>query len=373
MRTLDRFRSLDPVILWLTLGLLLFGLIVLWSATGPVAIARAGNSLYFVKRQLINGIIPGLILFFSLSVIDYRTWKPLAIVGLGASLVLLTLVFIPGLGLELGGARGWIRIGSFSLQPTEFVKLTFLLYLSAWLANREGQREHHTLENGLIPFLGALGSVVLLIVLQPDTGSMAVIVLMSLFVYFLSGAPVRWFASLSIVGAALLFFLVRHSQYRAARFMAFLHPELDPLGVGYHINQAILAIGSGGVFGLGYGHSRQKFLYLPEVEADSISAVMAEELGFIVMTLFLVALAVLVVRCLKIAREARDPFGRYLAAGIGVWVAVQIFLNMASMTGIMPMTGVTLPFISHGGSAMVSLLAAMGLVSGIPRANARTR
>lgn len=373
MRVLDRFRSLDPVIVWVTLGLLAFGLIVLLSATGPVGVARTGSSLFFVKRQLANGILPGLVLFFIFSIIDYRILRPLALLALMGSIAMLVLVFIPGIGLELGGARGWIGLGSFTLQPTEFVKFGFLIYLSAWLANRDGKDEHHTLENGLLPFLLALGSVMALIVLQPDTGSMAVIVGMSLFVYFLSGAPVIWFASLSVLGMGLLALLIKHSQYRAARFMAFLHPELDPLGVGYHINQALLAIGSGGIFGLGYGHSRQKFLYLPEVGADSIFAVMAEEMGFIFVVLFLVVFALLVSRCLKISREAQDPFGRYLAAGVGAWIAVQAFLNLGSMLGLMPMTGVTLPFISHGGSAMVALLAALGCVAGIPREVRRTR
>jgi cell division protein FtsW len=369
MRALDRFRALDPGILWTTLGLLVFGLVMLLSATGPVALSRSGSSLYFVKHQLTNGILPGLIAFFTLALIDYRVWRRFALFALVGSIIALTLVFIPGIGLELGGARGWIHLGAFTVQPTEFVKLTFLIYLSAWLANREGQRDHHTLENGLIPFLAALGAVMLLVVLQPDTGSMAVIVLMSLFVYFLSGAPVVWFAGLSVMGIGMLAFLIRHSQYRARRFTAFLHPELDPLGVGYHINQAILAVGSGGWFGLGYGHSRQKFLYLPEVEADSISAVIAEELGFVIMLALLLVFAGLIWRCFTISREARDPFGRYIAAGVGVWIAVQLFLNVGSMTGLMPMTGVTLPLISHGGSAMVSLLAALGLLAGIPRSN----
>lgn len=367
MRTLDRFRALDPGILWITGGLLVFGLIMLLSATGPVAIARSGSSLYFVKHQLVNGIIPGLVAFFALAVIDYRVWRSVAGIALIGSIGALLLVFIPGIGLKLGGARGWIHLGAFTLQPTEIVKLTFLIYLAAWLANREGQRDHHTLENGLLPFLAALGSVILLVILQPDTGSMTVIVLMSLFVYFLSGAPLSWFAGLSVSGLGMLTLLIRHSQYRAARFMAFLHPELDPLGVGYHINQAMLAIGSGGFFGLGYGRSRQKFLYLPEVEADSISAVIAEEMGFIVMLLLLAVFAAIIWRCFKISREARDPFGRYLAAGVGVWIAVQVFLNVGSMTGVMPMTGVTLPLISHGGSAMVALLGALGLIAGIPR------
>lgn len=364
------FRSLDPTILSLTVGLLVFGLVMLLSATVALAVSRTGDSWFYVKRQLLNGILPGMVLFFFFALVDYRHWRKLAVPALICSIILLILVYIPGLHVVLGGARGWIRIGPVQIQPSEFVKFGFLLYLSAWLANRHGKETHH-IENSLLPFLAALGSILLLLILQPDTGSMSVVLGMSLFLYFLSGAPIGWFVGLSAAGLGLVGLLIRVSPYRAARFMTFLHPELDPLGVGYHINQALLAIGSGGIWGLGYGHSRQKFLYLPEVEADSISAVMAEEMGFIVMVLFFVAMAALVWRCLSIARSTDDRFGMYLAAGVGAWVAIQTFLNVASMTGVMPMTGVTLPFVSHGGSAMVALLAAMGLVAGISKADRR--
>jgi cell division protein FtsW len=363
---------LDPIIVGLTAFFVLFGLAMLMSATGPTAVQSSGDSLFFVKRQVLSGVIPGMIGFFFLALIDYRRWKPFAIVALGSSLVLLILVYIPNVGHSLGGSRSWVQFGKLSFQPSEFVKLSFLVYVSAWLAARRGS-DAHDVQTGLMPFLGALGAVMLLLMLQPDTGSMAVIVGMSLTLYFISGAPIVWFIGLCAAGVGLLAALVKFSPYRAARFMTFLHPELDPKGIGYHINQAILAIGSGGWWGVGYGNSRQKFLYLPEVQSDSIIAVMAEEMGFLVMALYFVAFGYLVWRCFAIARATEDRFGSYLAAGIGSWLAIQFFLNAGSMCGLLPITGVTLPFISHGGSAMAVTLAAMGLVAGIPRTRGRTR
>jgi cell division protein FtsW len=333
------------------------------SATGPIGVQRAGDSLYYVKHQIFSGIFPGLILFFFFSLINYRAWRSFAFLALIATLILLVLVYLPGVGLTINGARSWIQIGMLSFQPSELVKLTFLLYLAAWLEQRQS----------IVPFLCSLGAVMLLLILQPDTGSMVVIVGMSLLLYYLSGAPTHWFIGLGALGAGFVGLMIKLSPYRAARFMTFLHPELDPKGIGYHINQAILAIGSGGFWGLGYGHSRQKFLYLPEVESDSISAIIAEEMGFLVMTLLLVAFAFLIWRCFKISRECPDRFGSFLAAGAGCIVAIQVLMNIGSMTGLMPMTGVTLPFISHGGSAMTVLLGTMGLVAGIPGRAARQR
>lgn len=363
----DRIASIDPVITGLAFGLTVFGLAVLMSATGPVAFQRTADSLFFVKRQFLQGVLPGAFLFALFAVIDYRIWKKLAVFFLIATFVLLALVYIPNVGVVIGGARSWVDLGPLRFQPSEIVKFTFLIYIAAWLAERKGRA--HDLKEGVLPFIGILSAVVFLLVIQPDTGTMAVVAATSLTMYLISGAPLAWFVLLALSGVGLVAFLIRISPYRAARFMTFLHPELDPKGIGYHINQAILAIGSGGVLGLGFGKSRQKYLYLPEVEADSIFAVMAEELGFIVILLFLTAYAFLIWRCFKIARDSRDEFGTFLAAGVGAWIGFQALINIMSMTGLMPMTGVTLPFISHGGTSLTILLAACGLVAGIPASN----
>jgi cell division protein FtsW len=356
----------DKVLVWLFLGLTLFGIAVLTSASGPLGYQKFGDSLYFLKRQLLNGILPGMVLFGLMSFINYRRWRRLAMPALIVTIVLLVLVFIPGMGINLGGSSRWVHLGPINFQPSEFVKVTFLLYMAAWLSARSGG-DARSIEKGLVPFLSILGVVMFLLVVQPNTGSMMVIAGASLLMYFLAGAPYVWFVGLGAAGLAMVALLIKLTPYRAARFMTFLHPELDPQGIGYHINQAFLAIGTGGWFGLGYGHSRQKYLYLPEVAGDSIFAIMAEELGFVVMLLFIAALAVLVWKCFSIAQRAPDEFGAFLAAGIGSWIALQVFLNISSMIGLVPITGVTLPFMSYGSSAFVALSVGCGLVASISR------
>lgn len=361
---LSRLRSLDTVIVGLTAFLVVVGFAMLMSATGPVAFARTQDSLYMVKRQFLLGLFPGVVAFFLCVLIDLKIWKKLALFGLIGSVVLLLLVYTP-LGVVVGGSRSWLSLGGLQFQPSEFVKFGLLLYFSAWFAGRT-KEQVRDMNEGLLPFLGALGLIVLLLIAQPDTGSMAVIAGTIGLMYVLSGAPLWWFAAMGSVGVGLIWLLIRLSPYRAERFMTFLHPELDPQGIGYHINQAMLAIGSGGWLGLGYGKSRQKFLYLPAVESDSIFAVMAEELGFVLTIFILTALIALIVRCFQIARQSQDGFGKYLAAGVGIWIAIQSVVNIGSMLGLLPMTGVTLPFISYGGTSLTVLLAAIGLVAALP-------
>jgi len=356
----------DKTFLWLVGGLTAFGIVMLMSASGPLGFQQFSDSFYFLKSQLVKGVIPGIFIFFVLTYLDYRKLRLLAAPALIATIVLLVLVYVPGIGLHIGGSSRWVTLFGLSFQPSEFVKVTFLIYVAAWLASRE-DRDLHTLDRGLFPFLVALGAVMILLVKQPNTGSTAVIVALSLACYFVTGAPFVWFATLAAAGTGLVYLLMRISPYRAARFMTFLHPELDPNGIGYHINQAFLAIGSGGLFGVGYGHSRQKFLYLPEVAGDSMFAVMSEELGFFAMILFLLALAAFVWRCFTIAKRAPDAFGTYLATGVGAWVAAQSILNISSMIGLVPITGVTLPFMSYGSSAFLALAAGCGIVASVSR------
>lgn len=356
----------DRSFLWLVAVIVLFGLVMLMSASGPLGYQKFGDSLYFLKHQLVMGVLPGLALFGILSFIDYRVWRAWAFPALVVTIALLVLVYIPGIGLEFSGSSRWVKIGPISFQPSEFVKITFLLYVAAWLASRH-EKDAHTIERGLAPFLVTLGIITVLLIKQPNTGSMMVIVGSALLTYFVAGAPFVWFLTLGGAAVGLIALLVRLTPYRAARLMTFLHPELDPQGIGYHINQAFLAIGSGGFFGLGYGHSRQKYLYLPEVAGDSIFAVAAEEMGFLIMTGFLIVLGLLVWRCLAIARRAPDAFGAFLATGVGAWIALQSFFNVASMIGLMPMTGVTLPLVSYGSSAFLALSAACGLVASVSR------
>ncbi len=360
-------KSIDILLLCIVSTIVFFGLIMLWSASAPSGYDQFGDSYYFLKHQLIFGLIPGIAALLAFSRIPYTFWQKHAFHLLILSIVLLILVFIPGFSAGIGTAHSWISIGGiFSLQPSEVVKMTFLFYLAAWLGKRDeyGVKDVHS---GFLPFLLVLGTIMLLMILQPDVGTMSIIAAMSLVVYFVAGAPLTYVFGLIATGIGMLTLLITMAPYRAARFTTFLNPELDPQGIGYHINQALLAIGSGGIFGVGYGHSRQKFQYLPEVSGDSIFAVISEELGFIFALLTLALFTVFLWRLLRIAQQTPDKFGKYFVIGVGAWITIQAFVNIGSMVALLPITGVPLPFISYGGTSLAVTLAAIGVVLNISR------
>ncbi|MEK7530197.1 MAG: putative lipid II flippase FtsW [Patescibacteria group bacterium] len=358
----------DRMVLGIVLGLVCVGLLALTSATSAVAFERFGDMYWFVKHQLFYGVLPGIVLLCITLRVPYVFWKKMAGILLWVSIGLLSLVFIPGIGADFGTAQSWVAIPGigFSFQPAEIVKLTFLLYLAAWFENRR-EKDLKGFTTGFVPFLVSLGMVALLILLQPDVGTMSVIVAIALTVYFVAGSPWPHLIGFGSLGVALFFLLIRFAPYRAARFTTFLHPEFDPQGIGYHVNQALLAVGSGGLFGLGFGQSRQKFQYLPEVASDSIFAVMAEELGFLISGAFIFVYAVLAYRLSVLAAGARDQFGQYVTVGVLAWVAFQAFVNIGAMLGLLPITGIPLPFVSYGGTSMVVLLGAVGIVLNISR------
>lgn len=361
------FLSADRTFLALLGGLLLLGFVLLASASGPTGFVRFHDTYYFLKHQIIFGLVPGIIGFIITTKIPYSYYRRYAGAMLILSLLLLLSVFIPGLGTDLGTfAKQWIVLGPLTLQPSELVKLTFLIYVAAWMEKRT-QTELRDMHSGLIPFLIVLSAVVGLLLLEHDTGTLAVIVAMALGVYFVAGAPWKYFALFGGLGVTGFALLLKLSPYRAARVMTFLHPELDPKGVGYHMNQALLAVGSGGFLGRGYGHSLQKFQYLPEVSGDSIFAVIAEELGFVLTTAFLILYVTFIARGIHIAMNAQDAFGKYLAAGVTCWIAAQAFFNIAAMVGVAPITGVPLPLVSYGGTALAVTLTALGVVVNVSK------
>lgn len=360
-------RPIDYTYLAIVGAIVLFGFMMLASASAPVGYDRFGDSYYFVTHQLVFGLIPGIAGLIFFSRVPYTFWKRNAWNLLLVSIALLVIVFIPGLSAGIGTAHSWISIGGFfSVQPSEIVKITFLFYLAAWL-ERRGEAGVRDVHGGFLPFIVTLGIILLLLLLQPDVGTMSIIAAMALAVYFVAGAPLVYVGGLIAGGASALALLIGLEPYRAARFTTFLNPELDPQGIGYHINQALLAIGSGGIFGVGYGHSRQKFQYLPEVSGDSIYAVIGEEMGLVVALLVLAAFLAFLWRTLKIANEAPDKFGKYVCVGIAAWIVIQAFVNIASMVALLPMTGITLPFVSYGGTSLAVSLWAVGVVLNISR------
>lgn len=350
-------------------AVIIFGLIMISSAGAALSYKQFNDGYYFVKHQIAFGLIPGLLLFYLLAKIDYKIWKKYAFPILIFSILLLLLVFIPGIGTSHGtNAKSWVMFGGFSFQPSEFVKLTFLIYLSSWLEKRNDKIKDFTY--GLLPFLILLGITLLLIL--PDVGTMVIILTSAFVVFFIAGASIIHLIFTSGLCGAIIFLLIKMEPYRMARFMTFLHPELDPQGIGYHINQALLAIGSGGLLGKGFGHSRQKFLYLPEPVGDSIFAIIAEEMGFLITAGLVMAFSFLIYKGFKIAKKAPDKFGKFLASGIMAWIIIQVFLNVSGMIGLLPMTGVPLPLISYGGSALMTAMAGLGIMVNISRQGMET-
>jgi cell division protein FtsW len=349
--------------------LVIFGLVMLSSAGAPDGFRNFGDSYWHVKHQLIFGFLPGLVCFFFFSRFDHRKLKKLALPLLIFSIVLLVLVFVPGIGSSNDTiARSWLNIFGFSIQPAEIVKLTYLLFLVAWLVGK-GEKKIQDLHYGFLPFIFILLVVVGLLMLQPDFGTMSIILFTSLAVYFVAGGRFLHMLWLSLVGVGGLAVMVKISPYRLARLTTFLHPELDPNGIGYHINQALLAVGSGSWLGRGFGHSRQKFAYLPEVAGDSIFAVVAEELGFVISAIVVLVFMFVAIRGFKLANQCKDQFSRLLAIGIITWFLFQAFLNIGAIIGILPLTGVPLPFISFGGTSLTMCLAATGILANISYQN----
>lgn len=344
--------------------LLVFGLLMLFSASSPESYTIFKSPYFLIKRQILLGVLPGLILFYIFSRLDFNLWqkaaKPFFIFGL----LLLVLVLIPGFSGDFGTARSWFSIFGFSFQPSELMKLALVVFLSAWLSQLQ-KEDFDDWQKSLLPFLVVLGIIGLLLMKQPDLGTFLVMFIISLAIYFVAGAKLIHLVgifSASVVGFVSLIFM---SSYRAHRILAFLNPNEDVLGIGYHINQALLAVGSGGFWGLGWGHSRQKFQYLPEVSADSIFAIIGEELGFLISVIFLGLLLFIFLRGIKIAEAAPNKFGRLFVVGVMAWFVGQSFLNIGAMVGLLPLTGLPLPLVSHGGSAMLIILAALGVMVNI--------
>lgn len=344
--------------------LVFFGIIMISSSSVVISMERFGHNYYYVGQQLIS-LVVGVIAMFITYSLDYRFWKKHSFWMMAITLLLLILVFVPGIGKSASGAHRWIGIGGQWFQPSELIKLTFIIYLSSWLAERGEKVKSFML--GFVPFSFLILVVGALIMLQPDLGTMSVIFLSATAIYFAAGASFTHLILGTGAVVVMLGILIKAAPYRLQRFLVFLNPSADAQGAGYHINQALLAIGAGGLWGLGFGQSKQKYLYLPQVQTDSIFAIIAEEMGFVRCLLVLAGFIVLGYLGYRIAKNAPDNFSRLLAVGITTWILVQAFINIGAMLGILPLTGVPLPFISYGGSSLIILLAAVGIMLNISR------
>lgn len=357
--------KIDYVLLGIVLVLLVFGMLTLSSASSVTAYEKFGNNYYYFLRQFLFGVLPGLALMYFASRVHYLKWQRFApllvLVGIG----LLIAVFIPGIGFGVGNSKMWIDLKFFLFQPSELMKLVVILYLASWYDKRS--LHAHDLYYGFLPSLTIVGVIAGLIILQPDLGTMIILILIAATMFYIGGARLKYLLSVAAVAAVFVWIMIKAAPYRLHRIMAFFNPELDTRGISYQINQALLAIGSGGLWGYGLGQSRQKYNYLPEAIGDSIFAIMAEEMGFVRILIVLLLFLVLAWRGFGIARRAPDTFSRMTAAGITSWITIQALVNIGGITAIMPLTGVPLPFISYGSTAMVVMLLGVGILLNISR------
>lgn len=354
----------DIILMILTFLLLAIGLIMVYSASAIWAEYKFDDSFFFAKRQMLFAGVGIAAMFFIMN-IEYWTWKTWAKLLLIICFVLLVLVLIPGIGNVRNGSRSWIGIGAFSVQPSEFMKLAMIAFLAKYLSVR--QKYITSFKKGLAPSLGLVFLAFGMIMLQPDLGTGTVMVGTCIVMIFIAGARISHFVFLGLIGVAGFVALVLSAPYRIKRITSFLDPWEDPLGSGFQIIQSLYAIGPGGLFGLGLGQSRQKFFYLPEPQTDFIFAILAEELGFIGGSLILLLFSLLLWRGIRIALGAPDLFGSFLAVGIIAMIAIQVMINIGVVTGLMPVTGITLPFLSYGGSSLTLMLMAIGVLLNISR------
>jgi len=393
IRLLDKLR-VNPVlskamqnkpdrVLFITSAILVvWGVIILASISAPISQKSFDKSTYFLTHQLIFGLIPGILLglmAYSLPLSVIKKWAPALML---VNLIFLILVFTPGVGQAFGGAARWINLGLFSFQPSEFLKISFILYLAGWLDTKHNsflpqvnsfkfsflkRKSLFSAKNSLIPFLAIIGLISLLLILQPDISTLAIIVLIGVLMYFSTQTPLWHNILLLLMGVGGITLLIKTAPYRIARWLVFLKPETDPLGIGYQLKQSLIAIGSGGIFGIGLGMSGQKFGFLPHPMSDSVFAIISEETGFIGSLVLISLFLVLAWRGFKISKKSQSTFAHLVSFGISSWIIIQSLINMGSMIGVLPLTGIPLPFLSYGGSHLVVELIGIGILLNISK------
>lgn len=362
----------DYFFLVLVCVLTVMGLVILASASSHLGQSKFNDSYYYLKHQLTNGFLPGIVGFAVASFLHYQRYRKFAPYLLAANLVLLVLVFIPSFGVTAGGANRWVDLGPISFQPAEFLKITYILYLAAWLVSPRVNRARD-LMSGLVPFIIISGVVAALLVAQPATSIVVILLGAGATMYILSGAPWKHVALLVGVGCACLALLLLASatgiisSYRWQRIQTFINPAQDTQGAAYQINQAVSTIGSGQFAGIGYGESTAKINRLPAPIDDSIFAIAAQELGFVGASTIVALFALLVYRLLWLAGRIRDPFGATALTGFAIIIALQSIVNMGAISGLIPLTGIPLPFVSYGGTALAVFLTMSGIAVNISR------
>jgi cell division protein FtsW len=354
--------SYDFMVLIPTLLLLGMGLVAVFSASSFLAEHKLGDSYFFLKRQATFCLV-GLCFMIFAKNIPAGLYSRIAYPLLGTSLALLLLLHVPGFGVKVGGACRWIRLAGLSFQPSELAKLALAFYM-AYSISKKGPNMG-SFSKGLIPHLAVVGAFMILILLEPDLGTAIIIGCWLLVLLFVGGVNLLHLLSLLLLSLPLLIYLVLKADYRLKRWWAFLNPWDDPQGLGFQIIHSFLAFGSGGILGVGLGNSKQKLFYLPEPHTDFILSIVAEELGLVGFAVIVVLFGILIMRGIKIALSAPDLYSSYLALAISTFLGLQVLINMGVVLGLLPTKGLTLPFISYGGSSLVISLIGIGLLLNI--------
>lgn len=381
-KVLKKNYNIDYYLLGVIGVLLILGILILANVSASFSQEKFGNTTYFLFHQLFVGVIPGLIMGFIVFNLDLERFRKISHYLIALAIALMLAVFIPGLGIISSGAPRWMNLGFITFQPSEFLKLSFIIYFSAWLINpakREkfikdpekiGESLFDRIKNelkGLFPFLVVLGVIVFLLGFQSDMSTLIVLTGIAIIMYWVANTPFWHSIVIVFLGFITSLALIRLLPYRMRRIAVWLDSNLDPMGIGYQVKQITIAVGSGGIWGLGLGDSVQKFGFIPQTMADSIFAIYAEELGFIGSLGLIVLYAFLFWRGYLIFKKSKDNFSRFLAIGISFWLCFQAFFNIGAMIGVVPLTGIPLPFISYGGSHIIVELIAVGLLLNISK------
>jgi len=359
MKELEKY---DMIILLMAVALTCFGVVMVYSTSSVMAAKKFHDGFYFLKRQGIYALLGFGAMAFAMR-IDYQTWRKLAVPILLGCIVLLCVVFIPGIGASAKGASRWIRLPGFNLQPSELAKIALIVYMAYSLDKK--QEKVKFFSSGFAPYMVILAVMILILLKQHDLGSALTLFFVAFMMLFVAGARLSYILGAGILAIPFVWYFIVSEPYRWDRIKAYLDPWQDPAGTGFQIIQSWIAVGTGGVFGQGLGESKQKLFYLPEAHTDFILAVAGEELGFIGITIIASMFFLLVLRSIRVAIYAEDTFGRFLAYGVAVLLGTEAFFNMAVVTGMVPTKGLALPFISYGGSSLIVTLFAVGILLNI--------
>lgn len=357
-------KKYNKLLLLAVILISLFGLLMIYSSSNIWAEYKYNDPYKYLKSQAIFLII-GYILMIIISKFPYQNYKKLANIIFLTCTIMLILVLIPGIGTVRNGSRSWFGIGSLGLQPSEFAKLGLIIFTSKYLTNNT--KELKNIKKGVLPILGVLLLIFGLIMLEPDFGTGVVIVMTIIVLLFISGVKINFFIKIGILGLIGIIVLILIAPYRLERIVSFINPWTDPLGSGFQIIQSLYAIGPGGLLGLGFGNSIQKHFYLPEPQTDFIFAIISEEFGFLGVLIISTLFITIIYSGLKISMRCQDNFGKLLSFGITFGLAFQTILNLMVVVGLLPVTGVTLPFLSYGGSSLLISLINMGILLNIDK------